>query len=465
MQARLIEFAALPLPSCMHHCVRSATSLPSRAPRPPNECIVKWGTQLPTSVTLRDLCEIGLDKERRREHGVFLHRELRIRMAQRVLELHSLPYGLPERPGIRDVIRWYSRFVLDLEQSPVPTTPAQDEEFTNLLVHIFEEHSEVIQAMARGVQSLMAELGDDYKEAQPQVDASLRRFFMSRIGLRFLIQHHIESLNNRPGHSGILQLDCSPAEVVRKCAQDSMGLCRASLGQAPRIIVEETLCGQTGTFTYVPMHLSYMMTELFKNACRATTELHATSGFDDLLPAIRCQIVHGHEDVTIKVSDEGGGLSRNQLKNVFKFMYTTCKKSPWEGPDESSVSSFAEAVVVRPLCGASADNPLQRQKKGVLAGYGVGLSLSRLYSMYFGGDLKLLSLDGYGTDAYLHLNRLGTNCENLPTMVQHSPSMRDSSLSAEEDHDVGELLISTEEEAFLVQELASWRRKQAGKPC
>jgi len=243
-----------------------------------------------------------------------------------------------------------------------------------------------------------------------------------------------------------------------------MGLCRASLGQSPRIIVEETLCGQTGTFTYLPMHLSYMMTELFKNACRATTELHATSGFDDLLPPIRCHIVHGHEDVTIKVSDEGGGLSRNQLKDVFKFMYTTCKKSPWEGPEESSVSSFAEAVVVRPVCGDSADNPLQRQRKGVLAGYGVGLSLSRLYAMYFGGDLKLLSLDGYGTDAYLHLNRLGTNCENLPKMVQHSPSMRDSSLSAEEDHDVGELLISTEEEAFLVQELASWRRKQIGKP-
>eukprot|EP00971_Amphidinium_carterae_P285859 5675851-Amphidinium_carterae.1 len=44
---------------------------------------------------------------------------------------------------------------------------------------------------------------------------------MSRIGLRFLVQHHIESLTNRPGHSGILQLDCSPAEVVRKCAEDS----------------------------------------------------------------------------------------------------------------------------------------------------------------------------------------------------------------------------------------------------
>lgn len=42
----------------------------------------------------------------------------------------------------------------------------------------------------------------------------------------------------------------------------------------------------------------------------------------------------------------------------------------------------------------------------VLAGYGYGLPISRLYARYFGGDLQVMSMDGYGTDAYLHLNRL-----------------------------------------------------------
>ena len=28
----------------------------------------------------------------------------------------------------------------------------------------------------------------------------------------------------------------------------------------------------------------------------------------------------------------------------------------------------------------------------------MGLTLSRLYAQYFGGDLKILSLDGFGTD-------------------------------------------------------------------
>ena len=39
---------------------------------------------------------------------------------------------------------------------------------------------------------------------------------------------------------------------------------------------------------------------------------------------------------------------------------------------------------------------------------------SRLYARYFGGDLQLISMEGYGTDAYLHLSKLGNVQEPLP---------------------------------------------------
>lgn len=404
-------------------------------------------------MTLIDLCELALDRDKRRAHGRFLHRELKIRLAQRVLELQSLPYGLPNRDGIADVIRWYTDFIYDLEDTPCPETANQDEEFTNVLGRMFEEHTEVIQAMAIGVQDLMHELGDEYPKVQPEVDAALRRFFMSRIGLRFLLQHHIESFRNREGHAGILQLECCPAEVARRTADDSAELCRHHLGQAPQIIVEETV---PGTFTYVPMHLTYMLTEIFKNACRAVVERHGELGFDDVLPPVRCQIVHGKEDLTLKISDEGGGITRSRMASVWKFMYSTYRKSPWNDP----IVNRKLRVYEKPSSGDSLSNPLQRQTSGHLAGYGVGISLSRLYAQYFGGDLKILSVDGFGTDVYLHLSRLGTHCENLPHVVLYSPSMRDSSLGSDTSGEE-RLLVSADEEAFLRQELANLRRDRS----
>ena len=59
-------------------------------------------------------------------------------------------------------------------------------------------------------------------------------------------------------------------------------------------------------------------------------------------------------------------------------------------------------------------NDIEEQTPAVLAGYGYGLPLSRLYARYFGGDLQILSMEGYGTDAYLHISRLGNVQEPLP---------------------------------------------------
>lgn len=58
--------------------------------------------------------------------------------------------------------------------------------------------------------------------------------------------------------------------------------------------------------------------------------------------------------------------------------------------------------------------PARAQGPAVLAGYGYGLPISRLYARYFGGDLQIISMENYGTDAYLHLNRLGNSQEPLP---------------------------------------------------
>lgn len=111
---------------------------------------------------------------------------------------------------------------------------------------------------------------------------------------------------------------------------------------------------------------------------------------NEVEPNIRVVIADGIEDVTIKVSDEGGGIPRSGINKIWTYLYTT-------GESPLRAEGFNPG-----------DSP------AVLAGYGYGLPLSRLYARYFGGDLQIISMEGYGTDAYLHLHRLGNYQEPLP---------------------------------------------------
>jgi pyruvate dehydrogenase kinase 2/3/4 len=52
-----------------------------------------------------------------------------------------------------------------------------------------------------------------------------------------------------------------------------------------------------------------------------------------------------------------------------------------------------------------------------LAGFGFGLPMSRLYARYLGGDLSIVSVEGFGTDALVQLKRAtGEALEALPQL-------------------------------------------------
>ncbi|KAK6146270.1 hypothetical protein DH2020_020139 [Rehmannia glutinosa] len=135
---------------------------------------------------------------------------------------------------------------------------------------------------------------------------------------------------------------------------------------------------------YVPTHLHLMVFELVKNSLRAVQERFVDS--DKVAPPIRIIVADGLEDV----SDEGGGIPRSGLPRIFTYLYSTAKNPL----DEQSNIDLETAAT--------------------MAGYGYGLPISRLYARYFGGDLQIISMEGYGTDAYLHLSRLGDSQEPLP---------------------------------------------------
>ena len=91
----------------------------------------------------------------------------------------------------------------------------------------------------------------------------------------------------------------------------------------------------------------------------------------------------------IKVSDEGGGIRRSNMHRIWSYLFTTADPAVIQNMlhNDDAFQDFA--------------------KNSPLAGLGYGLPISRNYCRFFGGDLNLMSMEGYGTDSFIYLPRLG----------------------------------------------------------
>ncbi|CAM9200874.1 unnamed protein product [Ectocarpus sp. 8 AP-2014] len=297
----------------------------------------------------------------------------------------------------------------ELVECPVPDGPGDDQQFADFLSSLLMDHTCVPQALSRGVLELQ-EKGEVSLIQRHRIDRILDNFFISRISLRFLVDTYISSKKNKPGFSGVIESECSPVLVAWRAAADVDRLCRLHMGASPAI---EVFGRENDTFTAVPSHLYYILREVLKNSCRATVEHSRRTRPGEKLPPVKIIVARGNEDMTIKIVDEGGGIRRSDLQRVWSYMYSTAPKptaSQLTGVPLDHMSGMRlkeeEAALIR----ATEPEP---GETFAFAGYGMGLPLSRLYARYFGGSLKLRPMEGYGTDAYIHLHRLRTNSEEL----------------------------------------------------
>ncbi|KAJ1403017.1 Histidine kinase/HSP90-like ATPase [Sesbania bispinosa] len=325
------------------------------------EEVHRWGCLKQRGVSLRNMMEFGSTPSPQNLliSAQFLHKELPIRIARRAIELDTLPYGLSHKPPVLKVRDWYLDSFRDLTSFPEINNMNDEKEFTEMIKAIKVKHKNVVPTMALGVQQLKIAYEDP-----DEIDQFLDRFYMSRIGIR---QHvELRNPNPRPNCVGFIHTQLSPVDIVRNASEDARAMCFREYGSAPYVHIYGD---PDFTFPYVPAHLHLMVFELVKNSLRAVQERFMDS--DKVTPPIRITIADGIEDVTIKISDEGGGMPRSVLPKIFTYLYSTTKKPL----DEYSNLGTADNVT--------------------MAGYGYGLPISRLYARYFGGDLQVISMEGY----------------------------------------------------------------------
>ncbi|XP_066487408.1 pyruvate dehydrogenase kinase, isozyme 2 isoform X1 [Tiliqua scincoides] len=355
----------------------------------------------PSPLSMKQFLDFGSSNACEKTSFTFLRQELPVRLANIMKEINLLPDRVLSTPSVQLVQSWYVQSLLDIMVflDKDPEDQGTLGKFTNALVTIRNRHNDVVPTMAQGVIEYKEAYGDDPVSNQ-NIQYFLDRFYLSRISIRMLINQHtliFDGSTNpaHPKHIGSIDPHCNVSDVVRDAYDMAKLLCDKYYLSSPELEIQQVNATGAGPhpwptnhpdqpihMVYVPSHLYHMLFELFKNAMRATVESHENS---PTLPPINVMVSLGQEDLSIRMSDRGGGVPLRKIERLFSYMYSTAPK---------------------PELGTGGTP---------LAGFGYGLPISRLYAKYFQGDLQLFSMEGFGTDAVIYLKALSTDSvERLP---------------------------------------------------
>jgi pyruvate dehydrogenase kinase 2/3/4 len=350
------------------------------------ERLEHYGRYNPSPLTIQHFVDFGKQNVDPHKSFAFLRKEIPVRLANIMNEINLLPDILVQMPSVQQVTGWYEQSfeeVLEFEDVDENNLSIINR-FTQQLDHIQRRHMTVVETMARGVMEMKEQAATDVTlhNIEDRVQYFLDRFYLMRISIRMLIHQHLllyGEASDETRHIGCFDPACDVLSVAQDAYENARFLCEQYYGYSPvcHFQCQSPFASSSDppniTMTYVPSHLYYLIFELMKNSLRAVVEFHSDK--QSSLPPINMLICKGREDVSFKLSDQGGGVPRTEIERLFKYMYSTAPKPP--SPD---------ALVTTPL-----------------AGYGYGLPIARLYARYFNGDLTLNSVDGYGTDAMIYL--------------------------------------------------------------
>ncbi|OAQ30374.1 alpha-ketoacid dehydrogenase kinase [Linnemannia elongata AG-77] len=351
----------------------------------------------------------------------YARKELPVRLARRVKSIQNLPFIIGTNPYIKRVYRLYYDSFQALTAFREDIRDKEDlDQFAEVLRGLVESHADVIPMLSQGF--LECKKYMNTADIQTFLDEMIR----SRIGIRLIAEQVIalraqrtdllkddqeeesaqdngtttttDQSNADSKVIGVVHTQLKPAELVKDCASFVQELCNVNYGSSPDVVIN----GQTdATFTYVPVHLEYILCELLKNSLRATVEHSVKIGRSFGHPPVEVTIAQSEHEITIRIRDQGGGVSQEDLDHIFDYSFTTVKD------DNETSSSFSSAAPDGSFIFTGVSRlAMQAGLGGPIAGLGFGLPLTRIYAQYFGGRMHLVSMQGHGVDVYLKLKQL-----------------------------------------------------------
>ncbi|XP_045223204.2 pyruvate dehydrogenase (acetyl-transferring) kinase isozyme 1, mitochondrial isoform X4 [Macaca fascicularis] len=361
--ARLLRGAALPVPGPGLRAAgpsRSFSSDSGSGPAPergvPGQ-VDFYARFSPSPLSMKQFLDFGSVNACEKTSFMFLRQELPVRLANIMKEISLLPDNLLRTPSVQLVQSWYIQSLQELldfkDKSAEDAKAIYD--FTDTVIRIRNRHNDVIPTMAQGVIEYKESFGVDPVTSQ-NVQYFLDRFYMSRISIRMLLNQHSLLFGGKgkgsPSHRKHIG-SINPNCNVVEVIKDGYENARR-------------LCD-----------LYYINSPELELG-----ELNAKS------PGQPIQVVYVPSHLYHMVFE----LFKNAMR--------------------ATMEHHANRGVYPPI---QVHVTLGNEDLTVKAGFGYGLPISRLYAQYFQGDLKLYSLEGYGTDAVIYIKALSTDSiERLP---------------------------------------------------
>lgn len=399
-----------------------------------NEILLKYVEKSPHPVSLRQLAGYGkvLTKQKILHSANFVRIELPIRLAMRIRDLQTLPFGVVNNLHLAQVYESYYRLFNVLRKWPKINNLNENDAFCAVLSNLLDDHMSNLSHLMMGALevSILKSLN------QEDLDQFMSLMIRSRISRRVIVEEHLSLTENYrvapysskpPDYIGEIFQTCNAADHFKQVSE----VVKANLTD---VYPEEKLPdleidGDVDTkFLFMTPHLHYLFGEILRNSYDATIQTHGgkTSG---KLPPIKITIINGEKQVILRISDRGGGVSHDKLSNIYSFGKTPQQareslakfhqipgltlqtKFKMAGSEEDE-GPESDAFLLNTALGEQQND----QKSSTLASLisrphqyrlGLGLPMSRIYADYWNGDLQMNSLEGYGCDTSLTLSKLG----------------------------------------------------------
>jgi hypothetical protein len=399
-----------------------------------NEVLMKFSQQNPHPVSLRQLAGYGktLSKQKIINSANFVRLELPIRLAMRIRDLQTLPFGVVNNHHLAQVYESYYNSFNEFRKMRQINNLDDNDKFCSKISNMLDDHLLNLLHLMLGALEVSAQNLVPPRE----LDRFMSTILRSRMSRRLIIEQHLslseiyrtEPYAKKPAdYIGEIFQSCVAVEHLNEVYDKIQNGMSDMMDKS--LMPDLQIDGDIDTkFPFIVPHLHYLLGEILRNSLKATIDFHGTSG-KAKLPPIQVTVINAKKQVLFRISDQGGGLPHNKVSELWSF-----GKSPEVA--RKSIANFHEIPGLLANLQKSQKNIDQEDfesnevflnqtslvdintklKKSTLSNLierphqfhlGLGLPICKVYADYWHGDLLMDCLEGYGTDTCLTLSKLG----------------------------------------------------------